>query len=174
MPDIYSVTHLINVARRYPANALAPEFHQSYPIPVRGTKGLRVGFLFGKGLIVNPGEGLQLMAPEYLAFINVETGAFEEMKAITPGEFGLPHAEHEPLGRYLTLPERMVPEFLTKQLRFYQACDALLPAFAWQKAIVGEVAKAALEFETLFPQVTEGPWLPYYQAIGKAFFTWLG
>jgi hypothetical protein len=175
MPKVQSVVNLIRVARQYPANALAPEYHQSCPIPVPGPAGLRAGFLYGRGLIVEPGGGLQLQVPEYLALVHVETGAFEEMKAVKQGEYGVNHSEGEFLGRYLTLPERMTPEFMTRQLRFYQAYDAVLPSFAEHKALTfPDVSNAAAEFKALFPQVTEGPWLPYYQAIGKAFFSWLG
>lgn len=182
--EILSVVHLTNLARRYPANALPPEYHQSQPIPVPGPKGLRVAFLYGKAMIVEPGEGLQLTPPSYLAFLNAVTGDFEELRAVTPGEWGPKHKEEERIGRYLTLPERLVPEFLTKQLRLYQAYDALLPAFATDQANVPPhlkqaaneappTKKAAAEFQALFRAVAESPLLPYYQAIGKAFFAWL-
>ncbi len=67
MPEIRSVVDLIDIARRYPARALSPDHHQSYPIPVLDSAGLRVGFLYGKGIIVEPGEGLQLQPPTYVA-----------------------------------------------------------------------------------------------------------
>jgi hypothetical protein len=172
--EIHSVVHLTNMARRYLASALAPEFLQSQPIPVPGPKALRVAFLFGKGMIIEPGEGLQLMPPSYLGFLNAVTGDVEELRAVTPGELGQKHKEEELIGRYLTLPERMMPEFLTKQARLQQVYDTLLPAFAGLKpGDSAEVKRAAGEFKTLFAQVSEGPWLPYYQAVGKQFFAWL-
>ncbi len=93
---------------------------------------------------------------------------------MTPGEFGLNHAEGQFLGRYLTLPERMAPEFLTRQLRLYQAYDALLPVFAAASMeFAPETRKAAADFAILFAQVAEAPLIPYYDAIGNGFFTWL-
>jgi hypothetical protein len=174
MPALQSVVELIAIARRYPARALSPEHHQSYPIPVLTRAGLWVGFLYGKGIIVEPGEGLLLQAPTYLAWIDGETGALEEMKAVTAAALGLHQPEGEFLGRYLTLPERMAPEFLTWQLRLYQLYDALLPAFAaGQAEAAPEIAGAAGDFKRLFAKVTEAPLLPYYRAVGSAFFAWL-
>lgn len=125
LPELQSVVKLVAVASAYPARAISPEFHQSHPVPVGGPKGLRMAFLYCKGMIRNPGEGLHLMPPEYMAYINATTAIFEELKAVMPGDFGQPHQVGEFLGTYLTIPERALPEFLTRQTRLYQAYDQL-------------------------------------------------
>src|SRR2546421_13121670 len=100
--ETLSVVHLTALAHRYPAHALSPEYHQSQPIAVPGPQGLRVAFLYGKAMIVEPGEGLQLTSPSYLAFLNAVTGDFQELRALTSGELGQKHKEGERIGRYLT------------------------------------------------------------------------
>jgi len=184
LPALWKVVKLIEQARLYPAGALPRGTHQSYPVPVPGAKGLRVAFFYCTAMIIRPGEGLQLLTPSYVAFLDATTGEFELLKAVVPGEFGQKHKEDEILGKYLTLPERMAAEFLTRQVLLYQAYDALLPAFAVDQADVPpqakkaareaqDVQKAAVQFRSLFPAVTEGPLQGYYQALGKDFFAWL-
>jgi hypothetical protein len=173
-PELKSVVYLLKRARFHPAGAMPAEYHQSYPIPVPGPKGLRVGLLYCPAAVVQPRQGMQLQTPVYLAFLDAETGQFEELKAVVPGEFGLKHAEGEVIGKYLSPPERLDAEFLGKQARLYQAYDQLLPGFAaGQPSVSPDVKKAAGEFKALFPQVTESALLPYYQAIGKAFLEWV-
>jgi len=172
--ELMSVVQLTTVARVYPAGALPAGTHQSYPIPLPDPKGLRMAFFFCRAEIVTPRAGLQLWPPSYVAFLNARTGKFQELRAVTPKEYGQRHAEDKPMGPYLTLPERMAPEFLTAQVRWCQAYDEIIPAFlAGLVKPAPEVRQSVAEFRALFPQVTEPPLLPYYQALGKEFFGWL-
>src|SRR5262249_3370051 len=152
-PVVLSVVKLIDQARFHPAGALPAGTHQSYPVPVTGRRGLRVAFFYCTAMIVKPGEGLQLMTPSYVAFVNAESGEFDELKAVKPAEFGQKHTEGKFIGRSLTPPERLLPEFLTMQVRLYQAFDLLLPVFAkGQAGVAPGVKKAAAEFKALFPR----------------------
>jgi hypothetical protein len=169
-----SVVRLIQQARLYVLGALPTGIHQSYPVPVRDPKGIRLAFFYGHAEILKPGEGFQLWPPTYVALLHPETAKLQELRAIAPKDFGQRHAQDQPLGAYLTMPERMQAEFLTKQVRWYQAYDVLLPLFAARSPRVPPEGKQALaEFNELFPQVTEAPLLPYYQTVGKEFFAWL-
>jgi len=173
-PKLLSVVKLIELARLYPAGALSSEFQQSYPIPVPHPNGLRLVFLFYKARIVKSGEGLQVKPPTYMADLHADSGEFEQIKAIVPREFGQTHDEDEFIGTYLTLPERRLPEFLTKEVRLFQSYDKLLAPFTENRtSLPMELKKFATEFKQLFPQVAEQPLRPYYQVVGKVFFDWL-
>jgi hypothetical protein len=174
LPELKSVAKLIEFARRYSGAVMPPMSHQSLPIPSPGMKGLRVAFLYCTATIIKPKEGLQMQTPAYVACLDAETGKFEEIKAIVPAEYGQKHQAGEVIGSCLTPPERLLPEYLTKQVKLFEAYDALLPPFAAGMAQVGaEVKKAAADFQTLFGQISEGPLAPYYQGVGKQFFDWL-
>lgn len=171
---VRSVVTLVETARLHPAGALPLGTHQSYPIPVPDPKGLRVAFLYCRAEIVEAKQGLQLWPPSYVAFLEARTGRFERLATLTADDRGQDRPADRPLGSYLTLAERMTDTFLTQQVRLYQAYDDLLPAFAARPGDVPpEVVRSILEFEQLFPRVTEGPLLPHYQVIGKEFFAWL-
>lgn len=173
LPKLMSIVHLVESAKRYTTGALPDIQHQSLPIPFPSPEGLRIAFLYCSSAIVEPGKGLQLKQPGYIAFFIAETGAFDELKLFTPEEWGLP-AEEGWMGSYLTPAERMDPEFLTKLIRLWQRYDAILPSFAIAKTDVSaEVRKAATQFFRMFEDVTESALMPYYQAVAKEFLSWL-
>jgi hypothetical protein len=117
---------------------------------------------------------LQIYPPTYIAFFQAETGTFEELKSVTPAEWGLDAPNDQPLGSYLGPAHRLTPEFLTKQVRLYQDYDLLMGPFAASLSVVSEeVKEGAIEFKSLFPQVAEVPLGPYYQALGQNFFSWI-
>ena len=174
LPNLQSVVRLIQSASLYTGGALLDQNHQSYPIPCPGAEGLMAAFLYCTAAIVKPREGILLKPPRYIAFFNTETGAFEELKLFSPQEWGLPPVEEEWLGSYLTPAERLSAEFLTKQIRLYQAYDLLMVPFAsGQTSISDNERRSAIGFKTLFIEISEKPLLPYYQTIGNQFFAWL-
>jgi len=125
-------------------------------------------------MIVKPREGLQLWPPTYIAFMDVSTGRFDRLKAVTSRDFGQVHAMDRPIGTYLTRAERLSDSCLTKEARLLQAFDVFLPSFAQRAGAPPlEVRQAATEFRTLFQEVAEIPLLAYYQFLAKEFFSWL-
>jgi hypothetical protein len=174
LPKMTSIVQIIKAAALYPTVAMPDENHPSYPIPTPGAEGLRIAFLYCSAAIVEPQKGLQMKPPKYIAFFQAETGMFDELKAFIAEEWDLNPTQETWLGNYLTLPERQAPEFLTKQIRLYQSYDLLMVPFASGQAFLSDKErKAAIEFKALFEEISEKPLLPYYQAVGKQFFTWL-
>jgi hypothetical protein len=174
LPPLVSIVKLVQRAEVHPGGALPPNSHRSYPIPCAGTEGLRVGFLYAPATVVEPQAGLQIYPPTYVAFFHAETGMFEELKSVTPAEFGLNVPLDQPLGTHLTPAHRLSAEFLTKQVRLYQDYDLLMAPFAASLSVVSEeVKRSAIDFKSLFPQVAELPLRPYYQALGEHFFSWI-
>jgi hypothetical protein len=172
-PQLKSIVAIIESARHYTAASLPNETHQSYPVPVRTGGGIRIAFLYCVSRVTFQ-EGLQLLPPSHLGFVNAETAVFEEFRAVRPADFGRSDPENQFLGKY-RLPEGMTQEeYLDYQARLFQAYDRLLPQFAINQASVSpETKRAAGEFKALFNLITEQILRPYYQAIGNDFFAWL-
>jgi len=165
---------LVELAKTGPARTRPPETRQSYPIPVCEGKSLRAAFLFAPQGRANPVEGLHLLAPTHLAFLDAVTGKFESIRQVKPADFGQTHAPGEDIGAHRMPAGLNVATFYPEQDRLFGAYDLLLPAFAaGQSNHPPEVRRAAEEFRRLFPWLAEGPLMPYYHAVGKEFFTWV-
>ncbi len=59
---------------------------------------LRVGFLYAPQGRANPVEGLHLLAPTHLAFLDTETGQFESNRRVKPSDLGQAHAPGDDIG----------------------------------------------------------------------------
>jgi hypothetical protein len=172
VPTLKSVEDLILAARKT-ARALPDEMHQSYPVPVPGKDQLDVIFLYGTSRVV-PAQGVFLLAPSYAARLRADTGQSQVLKAVTPEEYGQTAERNKWIGKYALPPGMSADEFVAEQKRLYHLYDALLPPFAaGQKTVTPVLKKAAGDFLTLFPRITEEPLQPYYRAAGKDWFDWL-
>jgi hypothetical protein len=173
-PAFLDIPRLAKLAGLYSAGALPRDFHQSHPIPVPADEVMHVAFFYCKAGTLSPQAGFQLQPPSYIAFLRVDTGEFEEMRAVAPVNFGQTQQADEWIGRYLSPAQRLSPEFLTQLIRMYQIYDVLLPRFAARESRSSpELRKFATEFRTLFGRVAEAPLEPYYLLLGTEFFTWL-
>ncbi|MFQ5570020.1 MAG: hypothetical protein ACE5G0_10120 [Rhodothermales bacterium] len=167
------VRTLIKIAQKSPGRALPNETHQSFPMPVPGPTGLRVLFMYCTS-VTAPGVGLQLLPPSYVAFLDAETGKFEEMRAITPQTFGQKDDPSAFIGRYEVPVSLMPEEFVAQREQLYQEYDLLMPLFAeGQTRVSPETRHLADEFRQRFLLVTETPLEPYYSEAGEEFFRWL-
>lgn len=170
---LMKVEALIQQARFHPAGALPTETHQSYPVPVRGKEGLRVLFMYCPSH-ASMEEGLVLLAPYYVAYLNAVTGVFEEMRRVTPKELGRPDQPDQRIGAYVMPPGISREEFVVLQAQLYEGYDALMPLFlAGQTRASPETKRLASEFRRLFLLITEAPLEPYYSVVGQDFFHWL-
>jgi hypothetical protein len=167
------IRYIIEQARFHPAAALGLETHQSFPIPVGAGAALRVVFLYCPSRAV-PREGLYLAAPNYRATLSATTGKFEELKAVEPPDLGVPADPADSLGTF-GLPDGMTSEqYLELQNRLYDGYDALLPLFADDVRSLQTLPRLATQFESIFFELSERGLRPYYRAVGKRFFDWLG
>ena len=166
------IVELINVARSHARRVLPLETRQSYPIPVLLNNGLRAEFLFCTQR-AQPGS-LQLLAPEYLLTVHAASGEFDPLRKVIPSDFGQSDPEGEFIGKYILPPGMTYEESLAQQQKLYHEYDVLLPAFAsGATEVLPEVRTAAIEFKKLFGRLAEHPLMPYYQVVGKDFFSWL-
>lgn len=173
LPTLVPIKGLIGEARAH-AFSIPIEARQSFPIPLPTADGFKVVFLYSMQ-ILEPGTGRAILcAPTHQTFVDPEAGKFEELRAISPREFGLDHEPGAIIGDY-ALPAGMSSEqFLQEQERLYELYDRLLPPFAArQRKATEEVVQAARQFLALFPRIAEPPLMPYYRAAGAEFFAWL-
>ena len=170
---IQSITQIIQIATIYPASALSPQMHQAYPIPlIEGTEML-LAFLYSLTDTSEPGH-LKLYAPSYIAYIEAATGKFKQLIAVKPSDFGLDHDINQPLGTYISRPQRQDEKYINAEAHLYQAYDSLLPEYMiGNKATEQSIKNEAQVFIKRFEELAEPPLVPYYKSLGKHFFTWL-
>jgi len=146
--------------------AVPPCTYQSLPIPVPGPSGLSAAFMYGRSALHVDG-GISMEAPRYLARIDAETGALEELRLLERDAAGdLP-------AQPLAAPSDAA-EAHERRARLLHAYDVLMPEFAAGRTrLPMAVASTAAGFEPLFREVAEQPLLPHYMELGRAFFLWL-
>jgi hypothetical protein len=165
---------LIELAKAGPALTRPPETRQSYPIPLRQGRAQMAAFLYAPQGRANPVEGLHLLAPTHLAFLNAETGRFESIRQVTPTDFGQAHTPGQDIGAHRMPTGLVVETFYSAQHQLFAAYDLVWPAFAaGQSNYSPAVRVAAAEFRRLFTWLAEAPLMPYYHAVGREFFTWV-
>jgi hypothetical protein len=175
-PTLMPVSRIIEQARIRPL-AVMPRVstHQSYPIPVRGgRRGMVMHFLYCPRKIEDPKAGLTLWPPTFVAILDAYTGKLEEMRKLTPGEFGPRHPADQRLGHCRTPGQAEEDEFLIKLAYWYQAVDTMLPLFVKRAfGLTHEEQEEARKLSQLNAEILEPPLMPYYQAIGREYFDWL-
>ena len=172
-PPLLPVTQLIAIARARPAAVMPPGTHQSLPVPVRAGHALHVAFFYYYGEIVEPGGGLRVARPRYVALLDAPSGRFIEVRRLD--EAGDDRPDETP-----TLPtpswtstQRLTPEFLTAEVKLYEALDALLPRFAARRPPGARLARDARAFVASFDRVAEPPLRSYYPRLAPEFFAWV-
>jgi hypothetical protein len=141
---------------------------------VREGGALRAAFLYCPQGRLNELEGLHLLAPTHLAFLQAETGKFVSIRHVTPKELGQPHSPGEDIGVHRMPVGLNVETFYIEQDRLFRAYDVLLPAFAAGAGdFPPQIRQAAAEFRRLFPWLAEACLMPYYHAVGKEYFPWV-
>jgi hypothetical protein len=156
------------------AVALPDETHRSLPVPSGPAGKATIAFLFCPEAY---GEDMKLLltTPEYVAYLAVDDGHVLRMQAVTPADFGLRHAPGQVIGGWGVEAIEGTPEQIGEMWqRLLSLYEVILPAFVRSNgAVTNEVRQAAREFRTLFMRIAEQPLIPYYRALGKAFFAWL-
>jgi hypothetical protein len=98
-------------------------------------------------------------------------GYLEEVRAITPSEFGQKAYPGKEIG-VVDIGHGFVLEQYSDDLdKLFSLYDVLLPEF--QNAGRAS-AEHKLEFGVLFKKITEPPLFTYYKTFGKSFFSWVG
>src|SRR5262245_60902893 len=96
--------HQLMGAARDPAAALPVETHQSYLVPVAGSRGVKAAFFFCRSVVTFK-EGLRFLPPGYVAELDLTTGRLLRMYAVIPADFSRADPEDQILGQYNMLPD---------------------------------------------------------------------
>ncbi len=165
------VSQLIQIARDGPAQGLSQQSYQSIPIPYENQRDNLIAFMFC-GCKPSP-EGRLLLPPGYMAWIDVSTGDLQELRAVSPQDFGRQDDPNQFLGIYAGpkhIPQGEIPLYTE---RFYSAYDGLLALYFTEQAS-NKAENNTKEFRNLFGLLAEPILEPYYQFTGETFFNWLG
>ena len=135
----------------------------SRPIPVLEDGRLQIAVFYYTSAFSTPEQAPLLSSPDRVVFFNAADGATVREEAVTnvidlgSERFEIPRSEYPRLSAEL-----------------FAAYDTLLPAFAsGATSVPAEVKGAALTVKRLFPRFSGKLLAPYYQRIGRAWFTWL-
>ncbi len=143
--------------------------HLSLPLPVASAEGLLWGVWFVATEKNEETGGVRIGAPAYGVFFRADYGAFAELRATSPSDFGVADSAGPWLGEATDLAARE-----GKRPRFFELLQTVAPAFAAGPAALTEPTKqAAAELKTLLADVAEPPLLPCYKHASKRFFSWL-
>lgn len=164
---------LNRLARMLTSGAVPEQYRQSLPMPVLRNNTIALALFYCPSRFA-PGQPVQLQAPRYRLFLNPFTGVLEELKAVTGRDFGLGDPGEAPIGSF-GLPQGMTADdYMGKLERLFTLYDQLLPLFGGTPPPKSHyLKKIGDEFHQLFNELSEPPLLPYYQVLGKDFFTWL-
>ncbi len=133
----------------------------SPPIPTVSEQKLCLGFLIGRGELSDPEGDYQIWPPHLLALFSAEDGQWEELRAIEPGDFSLDHDPEAPLGAGIAPADKGLTDHVSRQISYFEACDALLAASLART----DSAPPRAVCDARFKVAGEAPLVPYYEAM---------
>jgi len=166
-----SYSDLMRYGRMHVMDKVPEQSRQSLPVPVRVNGGLRVAFFYAPAQMM-PGVN-RLTPPHFVSWLDPNTGALLELRAVTPKDFGQAHGPNDLIGEY-RLPEGVTPnQYMAERERLFGLYSNLVPAWMSGAQPGAEHRLLAQEFLRSFGAVSEPPLIPYYHALGKEFFQWV-
>jgi hypothetical protein len=155
------------------AGLLGDGYRQALPLPVIQGNAVILQVIIAPSVIREP-EGTIIFPPTYLGLFQSADGSLLKLMAVDPSHFGQSHPVQEKLG-VANMPEGMTfDQFINMRAELFAAYDLLIPPFSRREVNLNEQQyKAVASFLTGFPQLSEAVLRPYYEFVGKEFFTWL-
>lgn len=136
------------------------------PIPVMQHGRLKIVFLYYHYSV----RHRSIYPPVYELILDASTAELEELKAITPDDYGVAHKADEAIGTLDKIPDN----YIHKQQRLYELYDILLPYFmTGMENVTKDIKITAKEFKDQFQDLSLPPLNKFYRAVGKDFFSWL-
>lgn len=162
---------LMRQARILVSDKVPEQSRQSLPIPARLAKGLHFGFMFAPSQAM-PGLN-RLAPPNWVAWLEPSTGALAALQAVTPASFGQQHDPRQMIGEFRLPPGMNAEAYLAERHKLLDLYTTVV--LAWDGGLPPQqpgLQAPAAEFLRLFGLLAEGPLIPYYYALGTAFFDW--
>ena len=133
----------------------------SPPVVVISDSKLLIGFLIGRGEVLDVEIGYQIWPPSLMALFDTYDGHFDELRAISPKEFSLSDHPDKPLCKGLSPAEKTSTEYLEKQLNLFQRCDGLIAAILSRR----DYQKELKLYDKYFRSLAEEALVPYYRKL---------
>jgi hypothetical protein len=162
---------LMRQARILVSDKVPEQSRQSLPIPVRLSKGLHIGFMFAPSQAM-PGLN-RLAPPNWVAWLHPTTAELAVLQPVTPATFGQAHDARQMIGEFRLPPGMNADAYLAERHKLMALYTTVV--MAWDGGLPPQQAglqAPAAEFLRLFGLLAEGPLIPYYYALGTAFFDW--
>jgi hypothetical protein len=123
--------------------------------------------------VARPKQPVDLFPPAFAITVHPD-GSLIRLWRVSPNDFGVKHDGTQSIGQF-GLPKGWTYEdYERRHKRILEVLDILQPQFAAEGSRPdGETRSAAREYMMLFNELMEGPLSPYYDATGKAFFSWV-
>lgn len=143
---------------------------QSLPLPIIDGGNLKIVFIYFPFHV----SSQSVYPPRFKSIIDAASGELEEIKAVTPRDFGMAHKPNELLGHRKIIEGLTSDQIEQRRERLYHLYDLLLPEFAIGLATVSAESRSlAVEFKGLFSFFCPAQILPYCEATGREFFSWI-
>lgn len=159
MNNFTSISVISATARNHICPSLSFSCYISQPILSIENSGLMAVFLIGRGEALNPDDGYWIFPPHLLAFFNIYNGDFEELRAISPKDFGLKDEIDKPLCAGVFPSDKETDaKYLSNQIKLHQSFD---------KLIVHSLEKTKYEseleiYKRQFKKISEVGLMPYF------------
>lgn len=164
MPTALSTAVITAAAKTLIPPSLTFPNYMSAPIPVILKNDIFLAFMVGRGEVANSKIGYQVWPPKFLAFFDLYSAQFHELRAVTPGNFSINQLTNEPIGTGVSPPEKLSDAYIEKELHLFQHCDNLIAAH-----LSGEdTAQQLAHYDQSFQKAGDSALLPYFQKMRLA------
>ncbi len=148
-------------ARNNISSTLTFPNYVSLPIPIMDHSMLFIGFLIGKGEVINPESGYHIWPPNLLALYSVSDGQFEELRALSPKDFSQNINPEQPLSEGVSPPKKNSTEYIERQLKLFQSFDNLVNTILSS----GDYKEELKIYDKHFRDLAEPALIPYYRLL---------
>jgi len=147
---------------------------QSLPVPVRRQDQLMIAYMVHAQMAM-PGP-LIMWPPREIIWLDPVNGKLIEKTNVTPADFGQTDPADEILKVKPSEYSRLTyDEFAALEKRLYILYDILFPAWATGSSTLSQVQLQNFAHEALdiFYKISKQPLQPYYESLGRDWFSWL-
>lgn len=142
------------------------------PIPIKRGESLNIVHLFYKEGTA-PGEET-VYPPHFRSTIDAETGDIVEAGPCEPLDFNVNQPTNVPTEGFGLDPGLTGEEYQIRKRRFMRLSPDIWELYSAGATTLADEQRALVaDFNYCFRTIAKAPLMPYYEAIGSDFFTWL-
>jgi len=161
MAEFLTSAAILATARDIISPSLVYSNYVSPPIVTLSDSEPLLSFLIGRGEVANGESGYLIWPPKLVAYFEVVRGRMVELRAVSPPGFDRHDDPEDPLSKGFAPLEKAGEDYLEKQIRLVQACDALTGVLLDEKN-----HKAAFDaYDAAMLKILEKGLVPYYRRL---------